>query len=392
MRNLIEVLYTHSTISDKEKHRLECLQQLFGILKKTGYSRFQYVPSRKSWLGIFKEPENLLNLALKKRNLLFYYSIHPGFYKWLTAKGKKVDILLFEFFFENKPVAIAHLKNVLPEDWLVLALSSEIVYLKEKYFYSNYCIIPFMQFLIVSDVRHAYSAHQLYEDLSIKNRVWIGSDSTKFASLNRKYLAGRKFRSGLELGSGTGIQLLNIAGQCDRLTAVDINPKAVQYTSWNAHLNEIGKLIVHQSDLYEKINEQYDLIISNPWFIDLDKAGMEEIPDILKKLDHYLEPKGTFVLIFGSFVTIKGEDIGLSYLLDFVQQNNYDVWVKVLGKGIEPKFLSKYKQNNLSHSIFYYALLKKNGAGKVIVQPSSIFRQFRDEVYVSLVKLFNIFK
>jgi predicted RNA methylase len=209
----------------------------------------------------------------------------------------------------------------------------------------------------------------------------------KFAILNQKYLKGRKFKNTLELGSGTGIQLICFANLSEKLTGVDINPRAVDFTKVSAQLNGLGdRFTVLESDLFEKLEGKYDVIIANPWFIDIEKGGLEEIPDITKAIDTFMEDGGLFTMYFSSYVK-DGVDLGKELLTGFAKENGYQATLYGLGKSIEPQFLHKYKQHNISHINNYYALLEKNGKGTFKVVSPSIARRIRDSFYIPLQKL-----
>ncbi len=72
----------------------------------------------------------------------------------------------------------------------------------------------------------------------------------------------------LDLCTGSGIQALHLAAHAERVTAVDINPRAAAVTRLNAQLNGIGNLDVLVGDLYAPVRaQQFDLIIANPPFV-----------------------------------------------------------------------------------------------------------------------------
>jgi release factor glutamine methyltransferase len=68
----------------------------------------------------------------------------------------------------------------------------------------------------------------------------------------------------LEIGSGSGLISLVAAQQGAIVTAIDINPKAVENTRLNAGINELY-ISVYYSDLFSKVPAvDYDLILINP--------------------------------------------------------------------------------------------------------------------------------
>jgi SAM-dependent methyltransferase len=72
----------------------------------------------------------------------------------------------------------------------------------------------------------------------------------------------------LDLGTGSGFQALLMARHARRVVAVDINPRAVRYASFNALLNELPNLEARVGDLFEPVEgETFDLIVANPPYV-----------------------------------------------------------------------------------------------------------------------------
>jgi SAM-dependent methyltransferase len=78
----------------------------------------------------------------------------------------------------------------------------------------------------------------------------------------------RPIEVALDLGTGSGFQALMMARHARRVVAVDINPRAVRYASFNALLNELPNLEVREGDLFEPVDgETFDLIVANPPYV-----------------------------------------------------------------------------------------------------------------------------
>ncbi|MFQ5667371.1 MAG: methyltransferase [Candidatus Binatia bacterium] len=72
----------------------------------------------------------------------------------------------------------------------------------------------------------------------------------------------------LDLCAGSGVQGLQLAGDAERVVAVDINPRAVAVARLNARLNRAGNFEACVGDLYAPLRrEQFDLVIANPPFV-----------------------------------------------------------------------------------------------------------------------------
>ena len=364
----------------------QSFRQILSILKKENYALLQYVPTRKNLLAIIKEPENFINLFRRKKHLLFYYSVFPLFYKWFLTFRRPYLFILWEFCFENKAKSKDLLVKIFPAALINQSLDAKIFSLHENLIQCNYSIIPYQENLIISGPRHAYDSHQLYDQELVKDRVWIGPDSIKFAKLNQKYLENHQFKNVLEIGSGSGIQLIAIADRCKKLTAIDINPKAVEQTELNGYLNEVKNLRAIHSDLFKELDETYDLIISNPWFIDIEQGGLEEIPAIFQNLNDFLDPNGIFTIILTSYVQ-NGRDLGREFISNYVVENQANASFHTLGKSINLSYYNKFLENKISHTVDYYVKIKLNGTGKIEVISSSILRRLRDFGFIKLYKI-----
>lgn len=75
-------------------------------------------------------------------------------------------------------------------------------------------------------------------------------------------------RTALDVGTGSGIQALWAARHCDRVVAVDINPRALNLAAFNAFLNGVRNIEFRQGSLFEPVaGERFDLIVSNAPYV-----------------------------------------------------------------------------------------------------------------------------
>jgi SAM-dependent methyltransferase len=69
----------------------------------------------------------------------------------------------------------------------------------------------------------------------------------------------------LDVGCGAGTLALLLAGLADRVVATDINPRAVEFTRFNAALNLAANVEARTGDLFQPVKgERFDLIVSQP--------------------------------------------------------------------------------------------------------------------------------
>jgi release factor glutamine methyltransferase len=83
----------------------------------------------------------------------------------------------------------------------------------------------------------------------------------------------------LDLGTGTGVIAVCLARYFPRaaVTAVDVSASALELAQHNASLNDVeDRISFIEGDWLERVSGSYDLIASNPPYVDED--GMEELP------------------------------------------------------------------------------------------------------------------
>jgi SAM-dependent methyltransferase len=125
-------------------------------------------------------------------------------------------------------------------------------------------LYPVGQNLIFSD--HAWpQLLKAHHSRSTNDQVmYVGTDSRWLARATVR----KPVTSALDLCCGSGVQALLATSHAGHVTAVDINPRAVRCTAFNARAWGISNLEVFQGDLYQPIgNRRFDLITVNPPFV-----------------------------------------------------------------------------------------------------------------------------
>jgi methylase of polypeptide subunit release factors len=183
-----------------------------------------------------------------------------------------------------------------------------------------------------TDVRALASLYPVGRQLIFSDHGWpelapggkpiVPYDQVMYVGTDSRWLARATVRkpvdSALDLCTGSGIHALLAAGHARQVTAVDINPRAVRCTAFNARALGLGQLEALQGDLYGPVaGRQFELITANPPFVpapaqevgfrDGGPSGEDVQARILAGLPEHLAPGG-----IAQVVTEFGEKAGES--------------------------------------------------------------------------------
>ncbi|MDQ0776360.1 methylase of polypeptide subunit release factors [Streptomyces aurantiacus] len=92
----------------------------------------------------------------------------------------------------------------------------------------------------------------------------VGGASTTLAGITVR----EPVASALDLGTGSGIQALHAAQHATRVSATDLNPRALHITALTLALSGAPAADLREGSLFEPVaDETFDLIVSNPPFV-----------------------------------------------------------------------------------------------------------------------------
>src|SRR5690606_12405129 len=93
----------------------------------------------------------------------------------------------------------------------------------------------------------------------------VGGASTTLAGITVR----TPVASALDLGTGSGIQALHAARHATRVTATDVNPRALHITALTLALSGAPAADLREGSLFTPLrhDETFDLIVSNPPFV-----------------------------------------------------------------------------------------------------------------------------
>lgn len=128
----------------------------------------------------------------------------------------------------------------------------------------------------------------------------------------------RRVRRALDLGCGGGIQALLAARHAERVVAVDVNPRALAFTRFNAALNGIANVECREGSWFEPLaGERFDLALCNPpytispdhrfVFRDGGRSRDALCAEIVGRLPEHLE-EGGFASVLCNWALGEGEE------------------------------------------------------------------------------------
>ena len=144
-----------------------------------------------------------------------------------------------------------------------------------------------------------------------------------------------KFKgSVLEIGCGSGIISIHLAQRGNQVTAIDINPKAVEATKFNTKNNNL-EVEVLEGDMFTPVQgRKFGTIVCNPPYLppadeyddpELELAveggptGTEFTTQLLSLANDYLESNGSIYMILSS----RMDDFETEWQKKIVKQENY---------------------------------------------------------------------
>ncbi|WP_030199612.1 methyltransferase [Streptomyces sp. NRRL S-87] len=142
----------------------------------------------------------------------------------------------------------------------------------------------------------------------------VGGASTTLAGITVRTPVG----SALDLGTGSGIQALHASQHATRVTATDVNPRALDFTRLTLALSAAPAAELLVGSLFEPVGDTtYDLIVSNPPFVispgarltyrDGGMGGDDLCRTLVQQAGAHLNPGG-YAQFLANWQHVEGED------------------------------------------------------------------------------------
>jgi len=121
----------------------------------------------------------------------------------------------------------------------------------------------------------------------------------------------------LDMGTGSGIQAIIISKKAEKVLGVDINPDAIKLAKENARINKAKNISFIVSDLFDKVNGKFDLILFNAPYLPVEdkikgaeqwsggKTGREILERFAVNVKKYLKKDGIILIVISSLTGLK---------------------------------------------------------------------------------------
>lgn len=239
-------------------------------------------------------------------------------------------------------------KDLLPDDIFQLLGNLQLIRKTDHGWLSN---------LRVASLNHQLFIHSAYPTHDAES-VFFGPDTYRFVYALNHWLNTKKpkIQHAIELCCGAGPAAVNIAAHFPdaEVLATDINPLALHYAAANAQANQVLNVVTQQSNLFDQIEGEFDLITANPpYLVDSQNRlyrhggnllGAELSFNIVKQSLNKLRPNGTLFLYTG-VVICQGMDHFYQAVGSFLAAHPHYSWTY---EEIDPDLFSE-ELNQISY-------------------------------------------
>lgn len=224
---------------------------------------------------------------------------HLQYYADYRLEGDTLSDLV-RLFLLRAELSKARIESIFGEQAFTYMSRIGLIISRGEGYVSRIDIFPIDGLYIATDHRYML----LEEDTLHESPVmYIGLDSAGLANASPRLFT----ENALDLCTGSGIQALVASRYSKHVTGVDLNPRAIRFSRFNAQLNGITNVKFVLGDLYHSISGMYDLILANPPFVasphedlkfrDGGAQGEEVLSRIITQASQYLTDNGRMSIV-----------------------------------------------------------------------------------------------
>ena len=247
----------------------------------------------------------------------------------------------------------------------------------------------------------------------------VGGASTTLAQLTVREPVG----TALDVGTGCGVQALHLARHAQRVTATDLNLRALDFARLTAALSlgplEADRIELRGGSLFEPVaDERYDLIVSNPPFVispessagqgrftyrDAGLPGDELCRRFLEQASAHLAEDG-YCHVLANWLHVDGQD-WRERLAPWIRGTGCDAWVvqrelqdpaeyaelwlRDSGDHNSPRYVERYQAyldyfaaNRIEGVAFGWIILRNTGTDQPTIRLEELTRQIEQPLGV----------
>ncbi|MBG09112.1 MAG: carbamoyltransferase, partial [Halobacteriovoraceae bacterium] len=313
----------------------------FGVVLNFCYKRFQEDKKPSGHLLTFGDFEdesfslrnqlNGLNKMLKRHNyseksicsllnLESLQQIEPTkmhYYAEFILGDDSLSILIKLFLLRSK-VSESYVRELFGEKLFKTLMDIGLLLNSDNYITSRVDLFAVEDLFIATDHRYMFLSEDKIDEDPV---MYLGMDSHGLVQT----VPRKRSNETLDLCCGSGIQGLIASSYSKKVISVDINPRAIRFSRFNAQLNGIDNINFQLGNLYEGLKGMtFDLILANPPFVpspntnykfrDGGSNGEEILKEIVIESKKHLKEFGRLCIVT-DLVDIKSYDSKLSHWL-----------------------------------------------------------------------------
>ena len=273
---------TLEPFQDASFHLYGALGRFYAILKKEGYNA---------------------KAICEKLGISDLQSIEPTYlpyYSFIKLGVKPLDSLI-KLFMVRSSITLKQARSILGEECLTMLQELGVLYNRQNNIASSIDLFCVEGHYIATDHRFLFFEEDKMDEDPV---MYIGSDSFGLINTAPQVISNHT----LDLCTGSGVQSIIASQYSRKITAVDINPRAIRFARFNAQLNGVGEISIQQGDLFEGLGKhRFDTILANPPFVpspedqmkfrDGGTKGESILSRIVNKASHYLTENGRLAIV-----------------------------------------------------------------------------------------------
>lgn len=234
--------------------------------------------------------------------------------------------LLLRWFFLSVPAEDDLAAGLVPEPILAIMLEAGMLVRAGSQLSPAVMLTPCDEYLFAADTAALMDAQ------SPGLVVWPNPTTRLLV----QFTIRRPVETTLDLGAGCGIQAVLAANHSRQVTATDLNPRAAEFTAFNARLNGVENIESLTGDTFETVqNRTFDLIVANPPFFvtpSADQMYCENSMEldgycrrVVREAPRHLNEGGFLQMVF-EWVQVRGEG-WQDRIREWLQGTGCDAWV-----------------------------------------------------------------